>query len=90
MKRIAKLTPATGREIAKQSYQDGLQAMWEARWTVLGVEGKADWIHRHGHLPPMACPLLHVPASLHGVRSVLRGGPSMPIYRAVERIRRDL
>ncbi|MBK8727785.1 MAG: hypothetical protein IPL96_17535 [Holophagaceae bacterium] len=58
MKRSGRLVRATDHETAHPTYQDGLQAMWEARWTRLGADGRAHWLQRHGELPAAACPLV--------------------------------
>ena len=58
MKRIGKLVRATDHETARPEYKDGLQAMWEDRWILLGEAGRVDWFQRHGHLPPQRNPML--------------------------------
>lgn len=47
-------------EIILKAYQAGLQAMWEARWRILGADGEIDWAVRHGSQPSVTCPLLVV------------------------------
>jgi hypothetical protein len=90
MKRIVKLAQASGRDVAKSGYQEGLQSMWEARWTLLGSGGQAEWFQRHGMTPPLLSPLLAPPAPMHGVRTMLTGGREMPLSRVMRRIRRAL
>lgn len=90
MTRNGKLIRATSREMRDRGYQDGLQAMWEDRWTLLGVGGQAEWFQRHGMNPPMLSPLLAPPAAMHGVRTSLSGGREMPLGRVMRRIRRAL
>ncbi len=91
MKRTVKLAQASDREVAKRSYQEGLQSMWEARWTLLGESGQAAWFLRHGMPPPLLSPLLGPPAPMHGVRTLLSGGGrEMPLGRVMRRIRRAL
>jgi len=58
MKRSGKLVRATDHDMAHPHYQDGLQAMWEARWAQRGADGQAHWLQRHGELPAEACPLV--------------------------------
>ncbi len=87
MKRIVRLVQATDQETGTVNYQDGLQAMWEARWARLGKGGRADWFRSHGAVPPALCPLL-VPAPLKvTVRLPLGGSQTTPAGRLLARIR---
>ncbi|NWJ41035.1 MAG: hypothetical protein HXX12_08700 [Geothrix sp.] len=60
MNSTGKLIQVSTQETAQKTYQDGLQAMWEARWRVLGADGEADWAQRHGSHPSAVCPLVAV------------------------------
>lgn len=88
MNRIGKLLQASGQDTVKGTYQDGLQAMWEARWDLLGPRGRLDWFQRHGARPPQQCPLLPLP--VHGIRRRLTGGQTSPFGVTLRRIRAAL
>lgn len=88
MSRIGKLVQAKRQDIVKLGYQEGLQAMWEDRWSLLGPTGRADWFQRHGAHPPAHCPLLTAP--VHGIRRCLRGGQQSPFGITLRRIRAAL
>ncbi|HJV22053.1 MAG TPA: hypothetical protein VJ570_05120 [Holophagaceae bacterium] len=88
MNRIGRLIPAPGQDLVKLTYQDGLQAMWEERWSLLGPTGRFDWFQRHGALPPSQCPLL--PAPVHGIRRRLTGEQDTAFGRTFRRIRAAL
>jgi len=88
MNRIGKLLQAKGQEIVKLTYQEGLQARWEERWSLLGPNGRADWFQRHGAQPPVRCPLIHIP--VHGIRRRLTGGQQSAFGITLRRIRAAL
>ena len=73
MKRIGKLTRTPDQETRRSGYTDGLQAMWEDRWILLGDEGRAAWFQRHGQLPPERNPMLDPILILRGVRGLSPG-----------------
>ena len=73
MKRIGRLIRATDQESAHTDYKDGLQAMWEDRWVLLGDAGRLDWFQRHGQLPPERNPMLDPLLILRGVRGLSPG-----------------
>ncbi len=58
MKRIHRLVAPSQEKAEGHPYQEGLQAMWAARWLVLGPEGRRAWFRCHGSWPPEQCPLL--------------------------------
>jgi len=41
-----------------REYQEGVQAMWEARWGQPGAAAEACWLLCHGGPPPLECPLI--------------------------------
>jgi hypothetical protein len=88
MSRIGKRIPAIGQDGGKLGYQEGLLALWEERWTLLGPAGRADWFQRHGVQAPVLCPLVHTP--VHGIRRSLTGGQQSPFGIALRRIRAAL
>ena len=88
MSRNGKLIQAKDQVPFKPGYQEGLQAMWEERWSLLGPTGQAGWFQRHGVLPPAQCPLVHTP--IHGIRRRLSGGQPSPFGIALRRIRAAL
>lgn len=54
-----------------RDYQHGLQAMWDARWRLRGLDGEACWLECHGESPPSVCPLLDgIPARRRGLTRV--------------------
>ena len=70
MKRIIHLVRAADREVQTQLYQEGLQAMWEDRWSLLGPEDQEAWAKRHGDAPPTANPAQERILILRGVRGL--------------------
>ena len=58
MVRLRKLIRAEVQDAEAPAYQEGLQAMWEDRWSRLGCRGQIEWLRCHGAPPPTACPLL--------------------------------
>ena len=86
MKRIVRLVQATDREIGRSRYQEGLQAMWEARWALRGQRGLARWKGSHGEAPAILCPLL----SLAGMRAQLGLRANGPALVGPSRPRRGL
>lgn len=58
MTRTFRLVRATRLQLDDHAYQQGLQSMWEARWTLRGARGEIHWLICHGALPGEACPLL--------------------------------
>jgi len=87
MKRTLKLVRVSDQEIGKRGYRQGLQAMWEDRWMILGASGRTEWIQSHGAMPPVVCPLLSSAPSMHGVRRLLTGGQAKRFVRLLQRIR---
>jgi hypothetical protein len=88
MSRIGKLLPATGQDNLKGTYQEGLLAHWEERWSLLGPTGQADWFQRHGVQAPARLPLVH--PAIHGIRRRLTGGQQSPFGITLRRIRAAL
>ena len=48
MTRTFRLVRATRLQIEAHGYDQGLQSMWEARWTHRGARGEIEWLQRHG------------------------------------------
>lgn len=89
MKQRRKLVKATVVDIGGKVYQDGLQAMWEARWRLIGANGAADWLQRHGAAPPEVCPLVKAAAARHGVRRIQTGSLNTALARPGRLLRRE-
>ena len=70
MKPIIHLVRAADREVQTQLYQDGLQAMWEDRWSLLGPEDREAWVRCHGEAPPLTNPAQERTLILRGVRGL--------------------
>ena len=70
MKPIVRLVRAADREVQTQLYQDGLQAMWEDRWSLLGPDDLGAWTQRHGEAPPLMNPAQERTLILRGVRGL--------------------
>lgn len=88
MKRIVRLVRATDQETGTQKYQDGLQAMWEDRWVMLGAGGRAEWVRCHGAVPPAQCPLLGSADTRLVVRLRLNGSQATPAGRLLRSLRK--
>lgn len=73
MRREARLIGAMEHTRRQPAYQEGLQAMWEDRWTLLGGEGAEAWLDRHGQLPPEDYPGLEPTLRLRNVRGLSPG-----------------
>jgi hypothetical protein len=84
MTRHGRLIRATDRQIVHHEYQNGLQAMWEDRWTPLGAKGRSDGFQRHGVHPLVAS------MPMHGIRRLITGGQTTPFGLNLSRIRRAL
>ena len=70
MKPIIHLVRAADREVQTQLYQDGLQAMWEDRWSLLGPDDLEAWTRRHGEAPAWVNPAQERGLVLRGVRGL--------------------
>lgn len=73
MRRIVHLVRAADREVQSQLYQDGLQAMWEDRWALLGPEDQADYLQRYGEGPPAVNPAQERILILRNVKGLTPG-----------------
>ena len=73
MKRTGKLIRVPDQEATRSDYTQGLQAMWEDRWVLLGDAGRAAWFQRHGQPPPERNPMLDPVLILRGVRGLTPG-----------------
>lgn len=73
MNRTGKLIRIPEKEMARPEYTQGLQAMWEDRWALLGDAGRAEWFQRHGQSPPVRNPMLDPVLILRGVRGLSPG-----------------
>ena len=56
MRQAVELVQAERLQSTTKEYQEGIQAMWEARWRQRGAKGQACWLLCHGSPPPAACP----------------------------------
>lgn len=85
MKLKVALVQAGWHQIGDRDYRLGLQAMWDARWRLRGLEGKACWLECHGGSPPFVCPLLESSAVRRGglIRVATRWIP-LPVLPAAD------
>lgn len=73
MRRLVHLVRATDREVQSQLYQDGLQAMWEDRWALLGAADQAAYLQRYGQAPPEVNPAQERVLVLRNVKGLCPG-----------------
>lgn len=90
MKHIAKLLKATPQDRIRPEYKEGLQAMWEDRWSLLGHAGAALHLLRHGAFPEIQCPLIPVPIWVRGVRRIIPNQRETDLGRTFRAIRAAL